>query len=46
MTIGESRVNYEKANLKNVLYALGALYVIHRLMMRLHDESVMLFTQR
>ena len=39
-TIDDGRVNYEKANLKNVLYALGALYILHRLMMRRIDDDM------
>ncbi len=40
------RVNYQKANLKNVLYALGALYVLHRLMMMQIDEDMYNFIDK
>lgn len=37
-TIDDGRVNYQKANQKNVINALAALYVLHRLMMKELDE--------
>lgn len=45
-TIDDGRVNYQKANLKNVMYSLGALYVLHRLMMLKIDENMYNFIEK
>ncbi len=44
--IEDGQVNYQKANFKNVLYALGALYVLHRLMMITIDKEMYNFLEK
>ena len=44
--IDHGRVNYQKANLNNVLYSLGALYILHRLMMSRIDEEMYFFIDK
>lgn len=44
--IEDGQVNYQKANYKNVIYALGALYVLHRLMMTTIDKEMYNFMEK
>ena len=44
--IDYGRVNYQKANLNNVLYSLGALYILHRLMMSRIDEEMYFYIDK
>lgn len=45
-TIDDGRVNYQKANQKNVINALAALYVLHRLMMKELDEHAYVLLEK